>query len=451
LAFGVFLSVQSSLQSQQSNSHASGGQNITGDYNANLVGDNYTVSGNIFGNLIGSINQIGGNVFGSVEGSNNHIGGNVVITGSDIHHFSGNVFGDNNTVAGNVFGCLSGNNNTVAGNVFGGVYGHGNSVHGNILPLNNNPCPFPPPVPTPTPTMILTPTPTGNCADGIDNNGNELTDSADPACHTDCNNNNPNSYSRNLSEDNRCSLTPSPSTAPTITRVPTVTVTISPRPTCIPRPGCLDNVPKCVPPNPIGGYCPITPTVTASPTVTTVPGDTSFSLNLLLHGIGSGGDSANQKGGGNPHPVHQHRRVEVEVFSSTNTLVVTKIGAVDFNSSVGNFTGTIDMGTTLTSGDYTVKVKTDQFLRALVPGIQTITRGTVNSLPQATMINGDINGDNAINILDYNILIGCYSDFKAAVSCTSANKLLADLDDDGNVNQVDLNLFLRELTNRHGE
>jgi hypothetical protein len=109
------------------------------------------------------------------------------------------------------------------------------------------------------------------------------------------------------------------------------------------------------------------------------------------------------------------------------------------------------MGTSLSTGVYTVKVKSPQFLRTLVPGIQNITAGTSNQMPVTILVNGDINGDNTLNILDYNILMGCYSDFLPPASCTPANEELSDLDDDLFVNQFDYNLFLRELTNRDGQ
>lgn len=46
----------------------------------------------------------------------------------------------------------------------------------------------------------------------------------------------------------------------------------------------------------------------------------------------------------------------------------------------------------------------------------------------------------------------CYSDIAPAISYIDpAKKLRADITDDGNVNQFDYNLFLRELTNISGE
>jgi hypothetical protein len=56
--------------------------------------------------------------------------------------------------------------------------------------------------------------------------------------------------------------TPTPSPFPTPT----------PAPTCIPRPACLDANPACLPPEPVGGWCPTpTPSVTPSPSATPSP------------------------------------------------------------------------------------------------------------------------------------------------------------------------------------
>ncbi len=179
---------------------------------------------------------------------------------------------------------------------------------------------------------------------------------------------------------------------------------------------------------------------------------TSISLNLLLHGLGKGGDSANPNGGGTAAPRRSQRSVAIEVLDSQNKLVLTKEGTVNFDSSVGNFKGDVDLGTEVPTGAYTVKVKADQFLKALGPGIQSFTQGQINILPQMTLTSGDMNNDNKIDILDYNTLADCYSDTLPAQNCSDpAKKLSADITDDGSVNQFDYNLFLRELTNIHGQ
>lgn len=178
---------------------------------------------------------------------------------------------------------------------------------------------------------------------------------------------------------------------------------------------------------------------------------TKISLDLLFHGIGEGGDSSNAQSGGTSNPIRVQRPVTVEVLNTQNQVVASNDGVVTFNPSSGNFTGEITMGNTLASGAYTVRVKSEQYLRTLVPGIQTITQGQPLSLAQTVLITGDITGDNVLNIADYNVLMGCYSDLSAAVSCTNENNTLADLTDDGQVNHFDYNLFLRELNNNGGQ
>ena len=49
-------------------------------------------------------------------------------------------------------------------------------------------------------------------------------------------------------------------------------VTAPPVVSCIPRPPCLDAIPRCLPPEPIEGWCPITPPLQACPTPPVCPG-----------------------------------------------------------------------------------------------------------------------------------------------------------------------------------
>ncbi|HSX08601.1 MAG TPA: dockerin type I domain-containing protein [Candidatus Saccharimonadales bacterium] len=220
--------------------------------------------------------------------------------------------------------------------------------------------------------------------------------------------------------------------APTATKTPVVpTATKAPVATSTPKPT-------------------VAPTAVPQPTATPVPGDTTLDLVVGLHGIGTAGDSANPNSDGNMTLVHPDREVTVSVFNSQNQQVAQKQGTIIYNSPTGLFEGRIDLGSQFDSGTYTVKVQTPQFLRGLIPGIQTISSGQVTTLPKVTLIAGDINGDNQVNILDYNVLMGCYSDLLPATDCTPDNNILSDLTDDGAVNQFDYNLFLRELSNVGG-
>jgi hypothetical protein len=228
------------------------------------------------------------------------------------------------------------------------------------------------------------------------------------------------------------------------------TATPVPQPTNTPIP-----TPTSVPPSPTTNST--QPTATLIPTNlpgatnTPVPGSTILNILLSLHGIGTGGDSVNQNASGNTSPLRADRTVTVEIYDVQNQLVLTKQTTVSYDGASGKFVGSLDLGPEFNSGVYTVKIKTDQFLRGLVSGIQTITTGQTTSLPDLVLVSGDVNGDNQVNIVDYNLLIGCYSDLLPAIDCTPANNTLTDLNDDGNVNQFDYNLFLRELTNVGGQ
>jgi hypothetical protein len=193
------------------------------------------------------------------------------------------------------------------------------------------------------------------------------------------------------------------------------------------------------------------PTSTPIPTPTVVPGGTNLNFALALHGLGKGGDSANPNGTGNTSPVRPQRTVAVDVYDANNALIKSTQGTVSYDNASGQFKGLISLGTGINSGAYTLRIKTNQFLRTLVPGIQSLSSGNTFDVPLTAMVSGDINNDNTINILDYNILMGCYSDLSPAVSCAAGDNLRADITDDSAVNQFDYNLFLRELANRSGQ
>lgn len=233
------------------------------------------------------------------------------------------------------------------------------------------------------------------------------------------------------------------------TQMPTVAPTQIPTPTHVPG---ITLIPSATP-TVAATVVPTAPVATSTLIPTSVPeeGSTIVGINLLLHGVGKGGDSVNPTSQGNMNPLHQQRTVAVDVYNAQNQLVASKQGVITFNATTGAFVGNVSLGNTITSGAHTIRIKVDQYLRGVVSGIQTLTAGQTKALPSLTLIAGDVNNDNAINIVDYNILVGCYSDLLPPVSCNDLNKLRADLNDDDKVNQFDYNLFIRELTNLGGQ
>jgi hypothetical protein len=175
-------------------------------------------------------------------------------------------------------------------------------------------------------------------------------------------------------------------------------------------------------------------------------GNTTFDLNLLFHGIGKGGDNRNPNGGGNPDPAHKTRSVVVDVYDfDQNPIVQEKQGEVTYDPVSGSYKGSVVMGTTLQAQAYTIRVKLSHSLRKNIS--RNIVAGTNNVIPVMSLVNGDSNNDAKLDIEDYNIIQGCYSDFDLPpVDCNATKKIQADIDDDGKVNQFDMNLFLREMS-----
>jgi hypothetical protein len=98
-----------------------------------------------------------------------------------------------------------------------------------------------------------------------------------------------------------------------------------------------------------------------------------------------------------------------------------------------------------------LRVWSSQYLWRRVQGIQ-IAGGNNETAVQASLVTGDTNNDNKINILDYNMLLDCYADLAEPKNCSDqSKKQITDLTDDGKVNLFDLNLFLRELSNQDGD
>lgn len=184
---------------------------------------------------------------------------------------------------------------------------------------------------------------------------------------------------------------------------------------------------------------PVTPTVGSGT-------NTAFILSLKLHGLGSGGDNANEQASGNFTPIHPARTVTADLYNSLNQLISTKQTTVNLNSSNGLFTGSVFFDLTNGSG-FQLKVRSSQYLARFYPGIILPSSAQIVNLPQLSLITGDTNNDNQLSVLDYNIILDCFADLGLPRNCTDANKkIMSDLTDDGKVDQFDYNLFLRELS-----
>ncbi len=197
-----------------------------------------------------------------------------------------------------------------------------------------------------------------------------------------------------------------------------------------------------------------TPPVAATsiPVPTAPPGSTILSLNVFLHTIGNSGDNANpgNHSGSNKNPRNRTRTVSVEIRNTEDLAVASGSGSVVYDTATGSFKGRVGVVNLPVTGEYIVKVKDPTHLQRVIPGFHLLTKGQLNILPDATLVAGDANGDNKLNILDFNFLDDCYGN-NANATCTPAKRLLVDFDDNGVVDLFDSNTLLRELGTQTGE
>lgn len=189
----------------------------------------------------------------------------------------------------------------------------------------------------------------------------------------------------------------------------------------------------------------------SSVTQTPIPsGPTTLSVTVFLHGIGKAGDSVNHAPSGTTRPLHTERTITVTFYDLQKNLIATKQGTVVYDEASGSFKGGIALDTDCPSGTYRVEINTDRYIKQMLPGEQLITVGTTNTLPAVSLVAGDVSNDEYLDIVDYSMMIGCFSELMPAASCDGATKDITDITDDGVVNQFDYNLFLRELTKQSG-
>lgn len=213
-------------------------------------------------------------------------------------------------------------------------------------------------------------------------------------------------------------------------------------------------------------YIAITGSTSATLTPQPTAESTIVSLTVLLHGIGAAGDNPNPSGNtlSNKNPLHPQRDLDFVIYDSNNQLVATKKGSLLFDADDGTFLATVDLGTAFPTGKYIIKIKSDRYLRKLIPGIHDINNLENNELPEIDLVAGDINGDNLLNVLDYNAFLDCGYGELAPLPLADPNAtyntqecqahtpaIYVDIDDNGIINSSDYNLFLRELSVQNGD
>ncbi len=79
------------------------------------------------------------------------------------------------------------------------------------------------------------------------------------------------------------------------------------------------------------------------------------------------------------------------------------------------------------------------------PQFQNLNSESPNTLPTVTLAQGDLNGDNVIDISDYNLALPCFQDKK----CQTKDNF--DVNDDGRTDVLDYNLLLSAFRKYAGD
>ncbi len=192
----------------------------------------------------------------------------------------------------------------------------------------------------------------------------------------------------------------------------------------------------CLPTNPPTGFC-----------APNAGNNTKIALNAQLSGIGPQG--------GNTNPLHKDLVFTMELFDLSNTPVSSSSGILSYDTTNQIYKGILDTHANTPTGTYYIKVKTEKYLRKIVPGLNAIlvaiTAGQTTTTNKAFMVVGDANNDNILDLLDYNILSSCFEKGDGSTPSSCGNKKdYADFNDDGKVNGEDYNLLIRSFATQFG-
>ncbi len=172
--------------------------------------------------------------------------------------------------------------------------------------------------------------------------------------------------------------------------------------------------------------------------------ETAIAVAAMTDGVGT-----NTRLGQNPNPVRP-ANFQIELIDSNNNTI--HIGAIPVAASIANtsssdltFGGLLSLGENITPGAYKARIRLDNTLWKSVDVNLAPGPGKTATIPPFELVLGDIDQDNSINLLDYNYLLECFG----GKSCI--RPLQSDLNLDGKIDELDLNLLYASFAKRQGD
>ena len=211
---------------------------------------------------------------------------------------------------------------------------------------------------------------------------------------------------------------PTPIPSPTPINTPTATLTPASTPTSIPTST----------PTPI-------PTLTSTPTPTTVPTATSTpvpgkaNLTFIIKFQGVGQD-------GTPNRTAKATLKQNDQVVATND----NIDVTNLNDGTGRYQGTM---TDIEPGIYDILIKGGIHLTRKFAGIQINTGENTANWSETSLLIGDFDNNNILNIIDFAFILQQYTDL--SVPITEENQRF-DVNLDNQINIIDIALVLQNYT-----
>jgi hypothetical protein len=186
---------------------------------------------------------------------------------------------------------------------------------------------------------------------------------------------------------------------------------------------------------------------------------TVLNFGIGLNGIGASGDKRNSQATlSNKTPLTEEREVKVYFDTAEGKHVLFTTFPATYDSQTGLYEGLLLLGHDVDSGTYKITLKTSGYLKQEIPETVAITQHQKTKIPIPQLVAGDLNDDEKLDALDYNVFLDCgygaidplpmddpQSSFHAKQCQSHTNTKNADLDDNGTIDSRDYNLFLREL------